>query len=342
MAVMMGTTTILGSTPVSATGSYTYDDFVCGTGAIEEAEQTRQADAGNNYGLVSATQGNILHAWDWKFTDVTKNIKEIAESGYSLVQVSPCQVCESASTNNDWWKLYQPYDYKFGNSLGTADEFKEMCSTAKEYGISIVVDVVANHMAGTGQGACGDRKAEVDPWWTNDKFHNTGVKFTGEFDENREMMVRSNIGMPDIDTGREDVQQRMVSYLESMLDMGAGGFRYDAAKHIGTTSDTGNSKDTFWKTISTAVSAKKPDALVYGEILNGMPVSDQYYVNDGIKVTESQKGWDMKDLVQGGASKVTKKTAFDYTRTAAADKLITWVENHDTYLNLVAGKQMEI
>ena len=333
MAVMMGTTTILGSTPVLAAGSNTYDGFVCGTGAVTEAEQATQVDAGNNYGLVSATEGNILHAWDWKFTDVTKSIKDIAEAGYSLVQVSPCQVCESASTNNDWWKLYQPYDYKFGNSLGSADEFKEMCATAKEYGISIVVDVVANHMAGTGQGACGDRKGEVDSWWTDDKFHNTGVKFTGEFDENREMMVRSNIGMPDIDTGRDDVQQRMVSYLESMLDMGAGGFRYDAAKHIGTTSDTGNSRDTFWKTISDAVSAKKPDALVYGEILNSMPVSDQYYVNDGIKVTESQKGWDMKDLVQGGASKVTNKTAFDYTRTASADKLITWVENHDTYLN---------
>lgn len=329
MAVMMGTTTILGSTPALVSASYTYDDFVCGTGAIAEAEAREKAA----YGLVSATEGNILHAWDWKFTDVTKNMKDIAESGYSLVQVSPCQVCESASTNNDWWKLYQPYDYKFGNSLGSADEFKEMCSTAKKYGISIVVDVVANHMAGTGQGACGDRKAEVDPWWTDDKFHNTGVKFTGAFNENREMMVRSNIGMPDIDTGRDDVQQRMVNYLESMLDMGAGGFRYDAAKHIGTTSDSGNSKDTFWKTISAAVSAKKPDALVYGEILNGMPVSDQYYVNDGIKVTESQKGWDMKDLVQGGASKVTKKTAFDYTRTASADKLITWVENHDTYLN---------
>ena len=337
MAVMMGTTTILGSTPVLAAGSYTYGDFVCGTGAIAEAEQSAQditqVNAANDYGLVSATEGNILHAWDWKFTDVTKSMKDIAEAGYSLVQVSPCQVCEDASTNNDWWKLYQPYDYKFGNSLGSADEFKDMCATAKEYGISIIVDVVANHMAGTGTGACGERKAEVDSWWTDDKFHNTNVKFTGDYDDNRDMMVRSNIGMPDIDTGRDDVQQRMVSYLESMLDMGAGGFRYDAAKHIGTTSDTGSSKDTFWKTISDAVSAKKPDALVYGEILNSMPVSDQYYVNDGIKVTESQKGWDMKDLVQGGASKVTDKTAFTYTRTASANNLITWVENHDTYLN---------
>ena len=326
MAVLMGTSTILGTCPAPL--------FAANVSTKAEVEVTSDASEvnANQYGLVSAKQGNILHAWDWKFTDVTKNIEDIAKSGYSLVQVSPCQVCENTTTNNDWWKLYQPYDYKFGNSLGTADEFKEMCSTAEKYGVSIIVDVVANHMAGTGTGSCGERKSEVDSWWTDDKFHNTGVKFTGAYDDNREMMVRSNIGMPDVATEREDVQQRMISYLETLLDMGADGFRYDAAKHIGTTSDSGNSNDTFWKNISAAVAAKKPDALVYGEILNSMPVSDEYYVKDGIKVTESQKGWDMKDLVRGEGT-VSQKSAFTYTRKSSASNLITWVENHDTYLN---------
>lgn len=327
MAVLMGASTILGTCPTPL--------FAADAASVAEEITVGAADvdASKSYGLVSVTEGNILHAWDWKFTDVTKSIKDIAEAGYSLVQVSPCQVCESASTNNDWWKLYQPYDYKFGNSLGSEAEFKAMCATAEEYGISIIVDVVANHMAGTGTGTCGERKSEVDPWWTNDRFHNENVKFTGDYDGNRDMMVLSNIGMPDVNTGNAEVQQRMVTYLEKMLDMGADGFRYDAAKHIGTTSDSGRAQDTFWQTISKAVAAKRPDALVYGEILNAMPVSDEYYVKDGIKVTESQKGWDMKDLVQGGESKVSDKTAFTYTRKSSADKLITWVENHDTYLN---------
>ena len=338
MAVLMSASTILGTcpTPIFAAGTQT---------AASEKEVVADASQtdGNSYGLVSVTQGNILHAWDWKFTDVTKNIKDIAEAGYSIVQVSPCQVCEDLTTNNEWWKLYQPYDYKFGNALGSEDEFKEMCDTAEEYGVSIVVDVVANHMAGTGTGACEERKPEVDKWWTDDKFHKSGVKFTGTYDNDREKMVRSNIGMPDIATEREDVQGRMIDYLNTMLDMGADGFRYDAAKHIGTTSDTGEAKDTFWKNISEAVAKKRPDALVYGEILNGMPVSDEYYVKDGIKVTESQKGWNMKDLLQKGGSSAAyvdngkevtfKDLAFTYQRKASDNKLITWVENHDTYLN---------
>ena len=326
MAVLMGTSTILGSCPVSTYAVSTEEV------ASEVQSDATQVDA-NNYGLVSATEGNILHAWDWKFTDVTKSMEDIAKAGYSCVQVSPCQVCQDLTKNNDWWMLYQPYDYKFGNALGSEADFKEMCKVAEEYGISIIVDVVANHMAGTGTGQCGERKPQVDKWWTDDKFHNTNIKFTGAFDEDREKMVTSNIGMPDIATEREDVQGRMIDYLETMLDMGADGFRYDAAKHIGTTSDTGASKDTFWKNISDAVAKIRPDALVYGEILNGMPVTDTYYTNDGIKVTESQKGWDMKDLVQGGAAKVSQKTAFTYTRKSDTKDLITWVENHDTYLN---------
>ena len=145
MAVLMSSSTILGTCPAPIFATASND-------ATVETEVTADATAvdANQYGLVSVTEGNILHAWDWKFTDVSKGIEEIVEAGYSVVQVSPCQTCESAATNNDWWKLYQPYDYSFGNSLGSEEEFKEMCDTAEKYGVSIVVDVVANHVAGSG------------------------------------------------------------------------------------------------------------------------------------------------------------------------------------------------
>ena len=108
MAVLMSTSTILGSCPAPI--------FAVPTTGEEVVVDSANVNA-NNYGLVSVTEGNILHAWDWKFTDVTKSIEDIANAGYSVVQVSPCQVCEDTTVNNDWWKLYQPYDYKFGKAL---------------------------------------------------------------------------------------------------------------------------------------------------------------------------------------------------------------------------------
>ena len=170
MAVMMGTTTILGSTPTLASASYTYGDFVCGTQAnatVEKEQEASQVNAENNYGLVSATKCNILHAWNWKFTDIKKNIEDIAKAGYSCVQVSPCQACEGFTDNDNWWKSYQPYDYKFGSVYGSEAEFKEMCATAKQYGVKIIVDVVPNHIASEGEGKGYSLKAGVDDFWKN-------------------------------------------------------------------------------------------------------------------------------------------------------------------------------
>ena len=143
MAVLMSTSTILGSCPAPI--------FAVPTTTEKEVVADSTDVNANEYGLVSATKGNILHAWDWKFTDVKKNMEAIAETGYSCVQVSPCQACESFTENNDWWKSYQPYDYKFGSVYGSEEEFKAMCDTAEQYGVKIIVDVVPNHIASEDQ-----------------------------------------------------------------------------------------------------------------------------------------------------------------------------------------------
>ena len=104
MAVLMGTSTILGTCPTPLFAATT-------SNATTETEVKADATAvnANSYGLASETEGNILHAWDWKFTDVTENMKVIAESGYSNVQVSPCQtIRENVSNNGSWWQFYQP------------------------------------------------------------------------------------------------------------------------------------------------------------------------------------------------------------------------------------------
>ena len=286
--------------------------------------------AANNYGLVGDTEGNILHAWDWKFADVTANMQAIAESGYSDVQVSPCQVIrENVTNNSSWWQFYQPTDFVFGNSLGSKEEFKAMCEEAHKYGVHIIVDIVSNHLAGSDLALDG---LVADKWKNNtgQYFHKYGQDYKANDDNDRERMVTGTIGMPDLNTENTDVQNSVKEYLGELMDMGADGFRFDAAKHIGTPSDNGNSKSNYWEVIANYVRGKNPNALLYGEILNDIPVSIDYYT-PYIKVTESQKGWDMKDLVKG--SNLTQALAFNYTRTTGAKNLITWVESHDTYCN---------
>ncbi|MCR4802376.1 MAG: starch-binding protein, partial [Lachnospiraceae bacterium] len=360
MAVLMGTSTILGTCPAPI--------FATSASTVEVDSEATQVNA-NDYGLVSANEGNILHAWDWKLSEIKANLPEIAKAGYSVVQTSPLQATNAdditfeedengnkrkvgISGNNEWWKLYQPYDYGYGHAvanktsdavLGSEDEFKELCAEAKKYGISIIVDVIANHIASAGKAGSYALKPGVADFWSNSSyFHNTGKEYgqddKGDYD--RVAMVMNNVGVADVNTGNEDVQKRFYDYLDQLMQDGASGVRIDTAKHIGTSYDSGEAKDSFWKNTIGKIREKYGNSiLIYGEILNDFKESCDskisYYVDEGMKVTESQQGWNIKDIVISTAP--TQQKAFGYDRTNVdkidAKNIINWVENHDTYLN---------
>lgn len=152
------------------------------TESVEEAQVS-------NHGLPdSIDDGVILHAWNWSFNNIRKNMKEIAEAGYNTIQTSPAQACRLGETwkkadleqTNDkptWYYLYQPTYFTLGNDyLGTAEEFKAMCETAHKYGVKIIVDVVANHLANCGS----EHKDKVDT-----ELYDEARKCSGLDDPNR-------------------------------------------------------------------------------------------------------------------------------------------------------------
>lgn len=343
MAVLMSSSTILGTCPAPIFATASND-------ATVETEVTADAtavDANNVYGLASVNAGNILHAWNWTFKDISDNLEEIAKAGYSVVQTSPLQSCEGFKDNVDWWKTYQPYDYSFGNTFGTEEEFKALCKKAKEeYNISIIVDVIANHIASQDKSGGYALKDGVADFWKgkSEYFHNTGKEFgkDDKGDKDRSGMVNSNVGVADVNTNNADVQKRFYDYMEQLLADGASGFRFDTAKHIGTSKESGDVKDSFWTNTVGKIRQKYGDSiLIYAEILNkfdfeGGASAMKYYVDEGMKLTESQIGWMFKDGIQ------TKKLSsgsdvFSYDRTTtnkiSDNNIVTWVENHDTYLN---------
>ena len=354
MAVLMGTSTILGTCPAPI--------FATSASTVEVDSEATQVNA-NDYGLVSANEGNILHAWNWSLKNIKAQLPEIAAAGYSIVQTSPLQVSdyqdgESAPDNKGWWKAYQPYDYAYGSVYGSEEEFKELCAEAKKYGISIIVDVVANHMASKCDNNVFVLKKGVNDFWKNNQgtyFHNNDNRAFGTqydrpnndtkdgkpcytSDKDRYATVFFNIGVKDVNTENADVQARMLKYLEQLVADGAGGFRFDAIKHIGTSTedDTGEgTKSDFWVNTVKKVQKENPELLIYGETLNKVAVSTSKYVADGLKITESQKGWNLKDILRNKTI-TSQSDMFTYARSSEGvsnDNIIDWVENHDTYLN---------
>ncbi|MBR5436969.1 MAG: alpha-amylase, partial [Muribaculaceae bacterium] len=114
-----------------------------------------------NAAPASFANKTILHAWSWSFKTIADNMRQIADAGYDFVQTSPANTCFVGDNGGmalmskpgdevmgKWYYYYQPTDWKIGNyMLGTRDDFKAMCDSARHYGVKVLVDVLPNHVA---------------------------------------------------------------------------------------------------------------------------------------------------------------------------------------------------
>lgn len=240
----------------------------------------------------------ILHAWSWSLDTIAANMKDIAEAGYTYVQTSPVQTCyvgegggmalfseEGDSVRGKWYYYYQPTDWQIGNyMLGSREDFRNMCDSARFYGVKVIVDVLPNHTAI-------DHKA-VLPALDNavggheNLYHANGFTPITNYNDRMQCTTGEMGGLPDVNTENPDFQYYYLQYVNDLINLGARGFRYDTAKHIGVHSDpvdtaSGVKENDFWdvatgrKSVKGVKLALPYDSLfVYGEILQDRNVPE--------------------------------------------------------------------
>lgn len=283
--------------------------------------------AADNSTLPSNTKdGVILHAFDWSFNTIKNELPNIAAAGYKSIQVSPVQGTKSSSTDaSNWWLLYQPTNESVGNAqLGTYDDFKALCTSAKSYGISIIVDVVMNHMANNGNADQLD--SSVDPSFKDPSlYHNLGQCTNWN---NRYDITQQGIGMPDLNTQSSAVQSKAITFLNQCVDAGASGFRFDAAKHIETNigldanqSWAGN----YWTNVLGNLH-NESSLYIYGEILQDGTVDNVSAYETFMNVTASNYGYNLRSAITSNdLSKASGIGGLDQTKS------VDYVETHDNY-----------
>ena len=267
----------------------------------------------NSYGLREDIQeGVILHCFDWTLSDIKSEIPAIAKAGFSAVQTSPVHKGENVGAA--WYILYQPYDYAIGNGIGNSNELTELCNTAHEYGVKIIVDVVANHTNGD--------LRYVASYWQDQSLYHDPFDVSNWYD--RYQVTHGKIGMWDLKTEDSRVQEKIKKYIQDLKACGVDGIRWDAAKHIGLPSEN----DSFWSNV--------PDKTMYnyGEILDAtggndntlFPEYQQY-----ISITDNQYGNGFASSFNNG--QVNSSIGNFNQRGAETSKLVYWGESHDTYCN---------
>lgn len=271
------------------------------------------------YGLADDIQdGVILHCFNWTYQQIIDELPDIAAAGFTSVQTSPAQ--QAVTGNSIWYYLYQPNGFYISDSgLGSESDLKRLCSEADKYGIKIIVDVVANHLAGDHSNIDNDLKSSEYWHWYGDSINYS----------NRYAITHGNIGMQDLNSEHSTVQYKVKNYIQQLKNDGVDGIRWDAAKHISLPSESCG----FWSTVI------DQSLFNYGEILDNPVEDNQSYANSLINeytnymsVTDSKYSSTIMDAINGGS--VSSAIGY-WTQVAGVsdDKLVYWAESHDTYSN---------
>lgn len=243
----------------------------------------------------------ILHLFQWKLTDIITVLPKVKEQGFDAIQVSPLQGTKDAGY--EWWKLYQPTNFKIGNSqVGSRDDLIKLCGKAHDLGIEVYVDVVLRHVAG-------DDYHHLVPHDTVDA--DIKPEYYYCFDEcndynNRYEYTHKCTGMPMLNYFSHAVQDMYISYLDDLVSCGVDGFRLDQLKHYALPVEGCD--------FLLRVFGKYTDKYIYGEII----FSDKGLLNEYSKY--------INVLTEGSCDN--------------KDKLVTFVESHDSYLEFGYTKNM--
>ena len=306
--------------------------FASETATVQKTEQvvTEEKVNSGDYGLADDIQGGtILHCFDWTYNQIIEELPNIAAAGFTSVQTSPAQ---KGCGDSIWYELYQPLGFWISdNALGSKADLQKLCTEADKYGINVIVDVVANHLAGDHTNI--DDGLKDSKYWHNSGYTSDGKNGTQIDWTNRWQVTHGDIGMPDLNSEDTTVQSKVKSYIEELKGVGVDGIRWDAAKHISLPSE----KCTFWSTVTST------GLYNYGEILEGPanPDGNGNY-SDAIKgwmkeytnyMSVTDNGYGSRLMGNFRDGKVPADDGFWSGMGVSPSKMVYWAESHDTYAN---------
>ena len=298
----------------------------------------------NNTRQNEVQKGVTLHCWNWSYKNIEANMDLIHEMGFTSIQTSPVQPAKDSTVGKDvedaWWVYYQPVGFTVDDTgtsaLGTKTEFESMCKKAHEYGIKVIVDIVANHMAN--QSANNLSNAIMEELKNDSScWHNIYLNVS-DYSSRLEITQHCMGGLPDLNTSNKKVQNYVLDFLKECIDSGADGFCFESAKYIETPSDSvNNCESDFWPTVINgatfyALATRGIELYCYGEVLNQPDTAGNLSIEAYVQymnVTDNEKGEKLRDYINSGDA--ANAALSKYYKETGALNLVLWAESQDSY-----------
>jgi alpha-amylase len=290
-----------------------------------------------------------LHAFNWQYQEIIKQLDVIQESGYGAILIPP--PLYSDPQGDSWWQRYQPKDYRILLSyLGGKKDLEELiqrCHAANPP-IRVYVDIVLNHMANENRsdrfnfpGAAELQKYQENPAlfaanqiygdlkdgiFSISDFNNRGEIEGGEWSDRITVQNENLSGLPDLNDSAWVLEQQM-KMLKALVDMGFDGFRIDAIKHL-----TERTVDNF------ADNKLLSGKFLFGEVLTGGDQDEQIFLTPFLQETWIA-AYDfplfntMREAFNFGGSLQKLAHPADEGNALPWNRSVTFVVNHDIPYN---------
>jgi alpha-amylase len=204
-----------------------------------------------------------------------------------------------------------------------------MVTRCRAVGVEIYVDAVLNHMAfapgGIGVAGTSFTKYDYPGLYIDADFHQCkhGIE---DYGSRYEIQSCELATLPDLATESDYVRDRLTDYLQHLVDLGVGGFRIDAAKHIPADD------------LRIITDGLDRPVFLFGEVINLSPsevVSFAEYT-DFAKVTEFRYSLELSRVFREGQVAWLEQFGEVWEMMPSADAVV-FVDNHDNQRGHAAG-----
>lgn len=215
-------------------------DVVTNLPDISEAIEGRNTSSKRNDPHYYPGRTVMVHLFEWTFDDIAEECQRVlGPAGYGGVQVSPVNEYVVAP-NRPWWERYQPISYEIRSRSGNERQFADMVRRCQRAGVRIYVDVVVNHMAAPGlsvplygtAGSPSDPQNRLYPGVPYNRTHFHPDCTITNYQNATDVRDCALGGLPDLNQTEPYVQDRIVDFMNRLVELGVAGFRMDASKHM--------------------------------------------------------------------------------------------------------------
>ncbi|MEM9092743.1 MAG: alpha-amylase family glycosyl hydrolase [Cyanobacteria bacterium P01_F01_bin.53] len=287
----------------------------------------------------------ILHAFNWRYTDIIKHLETIRSAGYGAILIPP--PLYSDPKGDQWWQRYQPKDYRVLLShLGGKRDLEQLIAACHEGTpkLRVYADLVINHMANEDRGDRFDfpGEAELERYkaepalyeenrlygdlseglFSGFDFNHAGEIEGHEWSDRGAVQYQNLSGLPDLKDSPWVFEQQQLM-VDALVEMGFDGFRVDAIKHItehmiDNIGDQPSSREKFW----------------FGEVLTGSDHDERIFLDPFLRETW-MSAYDfplfntIREAFSFGGSLRQLVSPQDYGNALPWDRAVTFVVNHD-------------